>query len=80
MPIPEFLMKARFKNCKILCYGNYNLKINNQTKSVGFGENTDNFYEKIHYIDMANIGKEELVIEQLNDEKIEIVGIFAEIG
>lgn len=80
IPIPEFLMKARFKNCKILCYGNYNLKINNQTKSVGFGENTDNFYEKIHYIDMANIGKEELVIEQLNNEKIEIVGIFAEIG
>lgn len=80
MPIPEFLMKAKFKNCKILCYGNYDLKINNQTKSVGFGEKTNKFYEKIHYIDMANVGQETLIVEQLNKEKIEIVGIFAEIG
>lgn len=80
MPIPEFLMRAKFKNCKILCYGNYSLKINKQTKSVGFGENTNNFYEKIHYIDMANVGQETLTIEQLNNEKIEIVGIYAEVG
>lgn len=77
--IPEFFKRTNFGNVKVLLYGNYDIKINGISKSMPFNQKNDSLYDEVHFVSFPNVGKKQLHFEQMNKEKIEVLGVFAEI-
>lgn len=79
--VPEFFKKKKFQRVKILAFGEYDFKVNGTPCPSPFNNKQEkkDLYEDIHTITVQNVGKNYLKIEQINNKKIEIVGISAEI-
>ena len=80
--VPEFFKRKKFGRVKILCFGKYELKVNGLTARDSFKhlqEKESDLYNELHTITLQNVGKSYLKLEQLSNNKIEIVGISSEI-
>ena len=80
--MPEFFKRKKFGRVKILCFGKYELKVNGLTARDSFKhlqEKESDLYNELHTITLQNVGKSYLKLEQLSNNKIEIVGISSEI-
>lgn len=79
--VPEFFKKKKFQRIKVLAFGEYDFKVNGIPCPQPFNNKQEkkDLYEDIHTITVQNVGKNYLKIEQINNKKIEIVGISAEI-
>ena len=58
--------------------GDYDLEVNGKRKEHAL-KLEDVPSDKVHFVTIPNTGKKELYIKQMNNNPIEIVGIFAEI-
>lgn len=75
---PEYLdKKVRIEKVEILVLGNYSLKVNGKKKEITtLNQEIKPFEDNIHIVEFPNLGGKVLEVEQVNDEKLEILGIF----
>lgn len=84
LDVPEYLKKTRnYGRTSILLFGKYDLKVNNINKAQSIRYDIpakdytrDTISENQHIITFNNVGGNILNIEQNNNEKIEILGVF----
>lgn len=79
--IPEFFKKAKFGDTRIIVFGNYDLEVNGISKRYALNEEIKgNIYsENPHLLEFTNSGRTELYVKQINNERIDIIGIYAQI-
>ena len=76
--VPEFFKRTTIGQVKMVVIGDYDLSINGKRKEHAL-KLEDVPSDKVHFVTIPNTGKKELYIKQMNNNPIEIVGIFAEI-
>lgn len=76
--VPEFFKRTTIGQVKMVVIGDYDLEVNGKRKEHAL-KLEDVPSDKVHFVTIPNTGKKELYIKQMNNNPIEIVGIFAEI-
>lgn len=76
--VPEFFKRTTIGQVKMVVIGDYDLSINGKRKEHAL-KLEDVPSDKVHFVTIPNTGKKDLYIKQMNNNPIEIVGIFAEI-
>lgn len=88
LDVPDYLKKTKtFERTSLLIFGPYDLKVNGVKKAQSIrydlpakGAERQVLSENQHIVTFTNIGGNMLEIEQLNNEKIQILGTFITVG
>lgn len=79
--VPDFFKRTKYGRVRLFCFGDFDGTINGTRVRPSFkstGTKTA-LYDNIHKYNIHNVGKDYLKISQSTKEKIEIVGISAEV-
>lgn len=80
MDVPATIKNFKFGRVSVLLFGPYEVDINGNKKSESRSVSpTASFYEKEHIVTFPNVGKSEFVFNQLNNKRIEVIGVFTSI-
>lgn len=78
LDVPEFFKRTTIGQVKIALFGDYDLSINGKRKEHALKVD-DSVNDEIHFVTIPNTGKKKLHVKQMNNNPIEIVGVFAQI-
>lgn len=80
LDIPEFMKRIQIGNLKVVVIGDYDLEISGKRKEHALkNDSSDVVVGDVHFVTIPNLGGKEVHIKQLNDNPIEIIGVFAQI-
>lgn len=79
--VPDFFKRTKYGRVRLLCFGDFEGTINGRKIYPEFNNSEDKgtMLDHIHIYNIPNAGKKYLKILQKSKEKIEIVGISAEV-